>query len=125
MNLPLSEKNIVLLFCVLFTISASFLFWQNKRELDPNQGKSWWTLSFADPKSENSLAFTITNHTNQSEFTYEASYAVTPDTVVTSRNTIIVAPGETKTIIPDFVRNPDFRTTITVTTDTEKQEIYR
>lgn len=125
MNLLLSEKNIVLLFCVLFTISASFLFWQNKRELDPNQGKSWWTLSFADPKSEDSLAFTITNHTNQSEFAYEASYAVKPDTVVTSRNTIVVAPGETKTIIPDFVRNPDFRTTITVTTDTEKQEIYR
>ncbi len=125
MNFSLSEKNIVLIFCVLFTVSATFLFWQNRRELDPNQGKSWWTLSFTEPENEESLAFTVTNHTNQSEFNYEASYTVTPDKVITSRDTIVVPPGETKTITPDFVRNPDFRTSITVTTGTDKQEIYR
>lgn len=125
MNLSFSEKNIVLLFCILFTMSASFLFWQNKRELDPNQGKSWWTLSFAEPQDENSLAFTITNHTNQSEFSYEVYNTMTPDKTILSRDTVIVPPGETKTITPQFVRNPDFRTSITVTTDTEKQEIYR
>lgn len=125
MNLSFSEKNIVLLFCILFTMSASFLFWQNKRELDPNQGKSWWTLSFAEPRDETSLSFVITNHTNQSEFAYEASYTVTPDKVITSTDTVIVPPGETKTIIPQFESNPEFRTSITVTTGAEKQEIYR
>jgi hypothetical protein len=125
MNTHFSEKQLVGIFCILFAVSALFLFWQNKRELNPNFEKSWWTLSFAEAKNENSLAFTITNHTDRSEFTYETSYAVTPGTVTTSRSTIIVAPGEMKTIIPDFVRNPDSRTTITVTAGTEKQEIYR
>lgn len=125
MNFPLSEKNIVLIFCVFFTVSATFLFWQNKRELDPDQGKSWWTLSFAEPQDQESLAFTITNHTDHSEFTYQASYTVTPDKVITTSSTVIIPPGETKTVTPDFVRNPDFRTSITVVTDTEKQEIYR
>lgn len=125
MNTHFSEKQLIGIFCVLFAVSALFLFWQNKRGLDPNFEKLWWTLSFVEAKDENSLAFTITNHTDRSEFTYETSYATTPDTAVTTRNTVIIAPGETKTITPDFVRNPDFRTTITVTTGSETQEIYR
>ncbi len=125
MNLSLSEKNIVLIFCILFALSATFLFWQNKRELDPNQGKSWWTLSFATPEDPNSLAFTITNHTDQDTFSYEATYTVTFDKIVTESGTVVVARGETKTVTPDLTRNPDARTSIIVTSGDERQEIYR
>lgn len=125
MNRFLSEKQLLLVFCVLFTVSATFLFWQNEHELDPNQGKSWWTLSFADPHDPESLAFTITNHSGQSMFSYEATYTVTFDKIVTESNTVIITPGESKTITPDLKRNPDVRTSIIVTTGDERLEIYR
>lgn len=125
MNMLLSEKQLVLIFCFLFTLSATFLFWQNEQALDPSQGKPWWTLSFAAPEDPNSLAFTITNHTDQTEFSYEATYTVTFDKIITSRDIVSIAPGETKTFTPDLARNPDFRTSIIVTVGDEKQEIYR
>ncbi len=126
MNLPpLSEKKLVVFFFLLFSVSALFLFWQNKRELDPNQGKDWWTLSFEAPGDPNSLVFIVENHTKQSEFSYEATYEVTPDNVISVRDSITVAPGETKMITPNIVPQPGLRTSVIVTTRTEKKEIYR
>ena len=125
MNPFLSEKRLILIFCLLFTLSATFLFWQNERELDPSRGEPWWTLSFAAPEDPNSLAFTIVNHTDQSIFSYEATSTVTLDKIVTESGTVTIIPGESKTIVPDLGRNPDFRTSIIVTTGDERQEIYR
>ena len=121
----LTEKHFLIIFCTLFFLSSVFLFWQNSRALDPNQGKNWWTLSFAHPEDTNSLAFTVDNHTNQSDFSYEAEYEVTPDTVITTEGSLVVAPGGTATMTPDITVQPPFRTTVTVTIGKEKKKIYR
>jgi len=125
MNFLSSEKTIVIIFCFLFTMSATFLFWQNKRELDPAMEKAWWTLSFAQPENSESVDFIIENYTNESQFHYETSYEVTPGKVVSSGETITIVPGETKIITTSFTTSPDFRTTVTVTVGPEKKEIYR
>ncbi len=123
MNFLSSEKSLIIAFCFLFTISATFLFWQNKRELDPNIEKSWWTLSFAQPENGESLNFIIENHTTLREFYYEIQSKT--DRTIFSKETVLVAPGETKIITPTFTPPSPIRTTISVTAGTEKKEIYR
>lgn len=125
MKFPLTEKLLILSFCALFIISALFLFWKNTRELDPDLGKNWWTLSFAVPEDPKSLAFTVDNHTAESTFTYEVSYTATPDKIISTNDSLTVSPGQAKTTIPNFVPQPDFRTTITVTLGKETKQIYR
>lgn len=121
MNTFLSEKNLIILFCFLFTVSATFLFWQNKRELDPNFEKSWWTLSFTQPENQNSLAFTIANHSPNTSFHYQISANKT----ILSTSTIEVRTGTSEIITPSIVPDRSSRTSIIVTTDTGEQEIYK
>lgn len=125
MNVPLSEKNLVLIFIALFTLSAVFLFWQNKRELDPNQGKSWWTLSFAAPENPDSLTFTVENHTKESAFTYYITHDAIEDIETSYQETFTVAPGATETITPSITTETHEKTIITVATQTETKQIYR
>lgn len=120
-----SEKTLVIVFCALFATSALFLFWKNDHELDPNLGKNWWTLSFAAPEDPKSLFFTIENHTTGSTFSYDLSYRSTPDKEISYQESVIVAPGETKTITPDIAAPENTRTSITVTAGAEKKTIYR
>ncbi|MDP2837837.1 MAG: hypothetical protein Q8O53_00975 [Candidatus Moranbacteria bacterium] len=116
-----SEKHLVLWFIALFAVGVLFLFWQNKRELDPNLGKSWWTLSFATPEHQESLDFTIENYSNATTFHYE----VVAEKKVLASETINLIRGEKKTIAPTIVLNSEIRTSIIVTAGTEKKEIYR
>ncbi len=125
MNTPLSEKHFILVFILLFTFCAAFLFWQNERELDPDRDKSWWTLSFADPKNPTSLAFTVENHTQESEFTYYITHHALEDIETSYQEAFTVAPGETKTIIPTITTTDNEKTIITVGTGTETKQIYR
>jgi len=121
MNIHFSEKQLVGIFCVLFAVSALFLFWQNKRELDPNFEKSWWTLSFAEAKNENSLAFTIENFSDISSFQYQ----IVSEKTVLSEEDLTLQRGEIKTVTPTINPQPGIRTSIIVTAGTEKKEIYR
>lgn len=121
MKFLLSEKCLVLIFCLLFVSSSLFLFWKNERELDPDQGKSWWTVSFATPENREDLTFTIENHSAQTSFHYR---------IVQNKNTlkeaeVEVSPGTKQRVTTDIVSPADTRTSIIVTTGTEKKEIYR
>lgn len=55
---------------MFFTLSSIFLVFVEKRQADKNQGKNWWILYFENPK-DNSLDFTIENHSNKSNFHWE------------------------------------------------------
>lgn len=121
MNFAFSEKHLVIIFCILFAASAFFLFWQNERELDPNQGKSWWTLSFAVPEQPGSLTFTIDNHSDNTDFGYE----IVVNKKSLTKASFTVAKGNAITVTPDIEAAPDVRTLIIVTAGNEKKEIYR
>jgi len=115
------QKYLVAIFLALFIASTAFLFWQNERELDPDQGKSWWTLAFAAPEKPENLSFVIENHSNQANFQYE----ITDDKTPVAKDAFVVKRGETMIITPSLTAKADVRTKITVTLGTEKKEIYR
>lgn len=117
----MSQKKLILVSLLLFVASALVLFWQSDRELDPDQGKNWWTLSFALPNQEESLSFVIENHSDQTNFSYEIAVGKE----IISKKSFIAKRGEKTTITPPSIAKQNERVKITVTTGTEKKEIYR
>jgi hypothetical protein len=115
------QKSLIIAFLVLFTASASFLFWRNEHELDPDQGKSWWTLSFATPEQTDSLSFSVENHSDSTRFDYK----IVADKKVLTAESFIVEKGKPIRITPEFSAQPDTRTSVIVTDGTGKKEIYR
>lgn len=115
-----SEKSLILVFCVLFALSALFLFWKNHRELDPNLNKNWWTLSFAAPEDSQNLTFTVENHTPQTNFHYQ----IIANNVILKEAALEIERGTSQTVTPETAPTST-RTSIIVTTGTEKKEIYR
>ncbi len=117
----LSEYTLVIVFALLFAASSAFLFWQNDRALDPDQGKSWWTLSFAAPENPVSLDFTLENHSDTTTFTYE----ILSEKRMLSTGILSPKRGESVTIRPQVPFPSDTRVSIVVSDGTEKKEIYR
>ena len=117
----MAQRSLILIFIVLFVASAFFLFWKNERELDPDQGKSWWTLAFASPEDPENLAFVVENHSTETAF----QYGITTDKTPVAKDAFVVKRGETMIITPSLTAKADVRTKITVTLGTEKKEIYR
>lgn len=121
MKFLFSEKCLILIFCLLFVSSSLFLFWKNERELDPDQGKSWWTLSFATPENRKDLTFIIENHSAQTDFHYQ----ITEEKRILKEATVEINLGAQQRITPDIAPHTTARTSIIVTSGTEKKEIYR
>src|SRR3990167_5730764 len=117
----MAQRSLILIFIVLFVASAFFLFWKNERELDPDQGKSWWTLAFAIPEESKSLSFIVENHSDQMAFEYE----IMADKLLLARNSFVVQRGEKVVIAPPLTAQTSERTKVTITLGTEKKEIYR
>ena len=120
-NNTMSQKSLLIAFLAFFTVSSLVLFWQNDREMDPDQGKNWWTLSFTLPKESESLSFIVENHSDQSSFQYE----IMVGKMVIARESFTAKPGEKTIITPPSITEQLERVKITVTTGTEKKEIYR
>ena len=121
MNTKKKEKSLGLIFAALFFLSASFLFWQNERELDPDLGKNWWTLSFTDLENSEDLSFTVENHSNSVSFTYE----ILSEKRMLSTGILSPKRGEQVTIHPEIPFPSDARVSIVVSDGIEKKEIYR
>jgi hypothetical protein len=117
----MAQKSLLILFIIFFATSALFLFWQNDRELDPDQGKNWWTLSLTSPEQEASLGFVIENHSNQTNFQYEIF--VGRDMIL--QDTLVAKSGEKTSVTPPSIAKQTERVKITVTAGNEKKEIYR
>lgn len=118
----MTGKSLAFSLFVLFALSAAYLFSVNERGLDPDTGKNWWSLSFAEPAKETSLVFIVSNHTATNQFRY---------TVSTEGNTLTegelsVEPGNDMTHVPAVSALPESgRITITVTHDGREETIYR
>ncbi|MFZ2187742.1 MAG: hypothetical protein WAV46_03920 [Candidatus Moraniibacteriota bacterium] len=117
----MTQKSFILFFITLFAISALLLFWQNDRELDPDQGKNWWTLSFVLPKQEENLGFVVENHSDQTDFRYEIT--VGRETIL--KEAFIAKRGERTTVTPPSITKQSERVKITVTAGNDRKEIYR
>ncbi|MEI8096707.1 MAG: hypothetical protein WCG73_01220 [Candidatus Moraniibacteriota bacterium] len=117
----MEQKKLILISILLFISSAFFLFWQNDRELDPDLGKNWWTLSFSLPNQPESLGFIVENHSDQTKFSYEI--AVGKEIIL--KEMFTAKHGESTTITPPSIKKQSGRVKITVMAGTEKKEIYR
>ena len=115
-----TETQLIIIFTLLFAVSSLFLFWQNERGLDQNLGKDWWILSFADPMNDRDLTFTVENHSLNTEF----RYTVTEGKTVLATESFSLKKGATASFSPNITTLGE-RTTLTVTTGTQKKEIYR
>lgn len=111
----------VILFLSLFAISAFFLFVKNEQELDPEYKKDWWVISFAEPNVSESLAFTVENHSQETQFHYQIRSGKT----VLAEETFFVERGKRTVITPTLSASSDIRTKILVTHKEEQKEIYR
>lgn len=117
----LSEEAFAVAVVVALSIIASgWLFFEVNRELDPNDGKNWWTLAF-ESRDAGSLSFTIENHSGSTVFTYSVSH----DKDIVDSGNLTLEKGGRKTISPP-TNAVAGRTIITVTaSDGSKKEIYR
>ena len=66
----MQQKKIIIFAIILFIASSMWLFHENTKKTNPNTGSAWWVLSFANPKN-NSLNFSIENHSDNSDFHWE------------------------------------------------------
>lgn len=118
----MTGKSLFFSLLILFTLSAAYLFSVNERGLDPDTGKSWWSLSFAEPQKEASLVFVVSNHTATNQF----RYTVSADEETLAGGTIVVEPGNDMTHVPSVSFMPQSgRITIIVTHDGKEETIYR
>lgn len=115
------QKYLIAVIFFLFAAGALFLFWQNARELDPDQGKNWWTLAFASPENSEDLSFIVENHSTETTFRYEIAVDQTP----AAKESFVVKRGEKITVTPSLAAKEGERTKITVILGKEKKEIYR
>jgi hypothetical protein len=110
----------VLIVLFFFAIASGVLFVRIDRDLDPNLGKNWWTLSF-ETRDPSSSDFTIDNHSSITRFTYTVSH----DDTELNTAPISLSKGQSETVRLAIPADPG-RTTISVSADDgTKKEIYR
>lgn len=118
----MTEKRLFLAILALFVLSSLYLFSVNERGLDPNRGKNWWSVSFAEPKNESSLALVVSNHTDSVDF----QYTVRTEDALLDQGTFAVPRGSDMTRVPAVRGLPESgRVTITVTHEGKEEIIYR
>ncbi|NTW89995.1 MAG: hypothetical protein HGB37_03770 [Candidatus Moranbacteria bacterium] len=117
----LSEEALAVIFVVVLFVAASgWLFFHVNRELDPDNGKNWWTLAFEN-RDTGSLSFVIENHSASTIFTFNVSH---DKDVIDAGNLTIERGGRKAISLP--ANAAEGRTIVTVTSsDGSKKEIYR
>lgn len=116
----MSHKHILYSLIVLLILCFTCLAYIEKVAKDSNDNKNWWALSFKNPQ-DTSLDFTIENHSDETDFTYE----ITQPEKEKLERTVHVFKGDIKEISVS-ASAPEGRTRITVwTRDTDKKEINK
>lgn len=68
----MQQRNIILFITILLIASSVLLFAVSEKNMDPNYKKNWWVVYFENP-ADNSLNFTIENHSDKNNFHWEIS----------------------------------------------------
>lgn len=117
----MSEKKLLVGSVILFIAAVMFLFWQNDRQLSPQNSKNLWNISFAEPERPESLEFTIDNQSDDTNF----DYSIIENKKTLETNSIVVQKTRTTTVKPLTLAEPGKQVTISVTHNQEKKDIYR
>lgn len=115
----MSNKTIILSIISFLLVSFLFLAWSEKKQADLNS-KDIWMIYFQNPKNK-SLDFTIENHSNDTDFSYE----ILKDKDTVKKENISVKKGESKNIELSIPPIEKAKITIVVQTEKEKKEIYK
>ena len=93
------QKKIIIFVITLFIVSASWLFYVNYREINPNLNKNWWSVYFQNPKSDN-LSFVIENHSCQTNFRWK----VLKEGQAVKKGIENIKKGEIKKVMIDYAQ---------------------
>jgi len=118
----MKKNNLIAISVIsMFLVCAFFLAYVGTKNLDPANSNSWWTVYFQDPKSPN-MSFDIENHSASTNFHWEVD---TDNNSTLLQGTENIKNNQTKNItIPD-VSNKTGKISVVVTTDKDRQEIYK
>ena len=117
----MKKTNLIILATILlFMASGFFLAYTGTKALDPANSKTWWTTYFLSPKS-NDLSFVIENHSAYTSFHWEVLLENFP----LAQGNETIKNNQTKNIAIPNVTASGKQTSIIVTSDKEKQEIYK
>lgn len=117
----MSQKTLLALGFLLFALVSVQLFTENRRALDPATNQGWWAIGLAKPEDPMSLDFIIDNRASPTLFRYEIRRG--EESLETGERS--VATGETVTVTIGQKAELGTKTSIIVTTESERQEIYR
>lgn len=115
----MTQKNLIIFISVLFVLCSGYLFFVSDRSLKSDAEKSWWTVYFENPQ-DNSLNFTIENHSAKNNFHWE----VLVDSQKTEEGNAEIQTGETKTIQPN-INMGSGKNSVVVSRGTDKKEVYK
>lgn len=115
----MNDKIILSATVTFLLFSFLFLAVVERKQADLNQ-KNKWMLYFEKPQ-ENSLDFTIANHSNQNNF----HWIISVDDIKAREGNLQMKNGETKTVLVSLANTQNKRITILVTADEESREIYK
>jgi hypothetical protein len=116
-----SQKLIILSVIIFFILSSIWLFFISAKYMNPDYNSDWWALHFADPKDQ-SLNFTIENHSLKNNFHWE----ITDGTKNIEIGDVEIFKSQKKNIPIDIQNVSDKKIIIRVSTDNnEVKEIYK
>jgi hypothetical protein len=118
----MSHKTVIV--SIILTLAVSFvgLAWTERQAMDPDRGKDWWIVAFADPHGRN-LDFIIENHGDQSGFSYE----ILEDRDTVETGTVDIPKGHSVAVRVKEQKTAPGKRTIAVWTSRQKdrKEIYK
>ena len=115
-------NNRIIVIATIFFLLISFIFlsFVEQKKQDPNSHE-WWAIYFENPKND-SLDFTIENHSKAENFHWE----IFSDKTKEKEGDDAVSKGEVKTISVSAIEAANKKITIIVTDkNNNKKEIYK
>jgi hypothetical protein len=118
----MSNRHLLILFFILFITSSAYLFERSLTELDLENNKNWWTVSFIRPDRVKNIDIVVSNYTEDTRFKYQI---LAGDTVIEEKD--FEAPlGENRILLITPEKTPDTdRVTVRVLHKDEQQELFR
>lgn len=118
----MSNRILLFLFFVFFIASSAFLFQRSIKELNPENNKNWWTVSFIRPDRVKNIDIVVSNYTEDTHFKYQI---LAGESVIAESD--FEAPlGENKILLITPEKTPEAeRVTVRVIHKNEQQELFR
>lgn len=115
-----SQKKIILFTVAFFVLASGWLFWVSDRHSSSDVKQNWWTIYFAEPKT-NSLDFVVENHGDGVYFHWE----IWRGNEKQSEGDEKINKGEAKKIEIGGNDRSEKKASVKVSAGGERQEIYK